>query len=235
MAIPRTLHLTSARVPLAGVEDSFFRRNVRVLGDEWTYRIWSDAENDSAVAQHFPDLADAYHALPHGVMRADIARLVYMHADGGWYADTDYEWLRDPTEVAAGYDLVLPLSRDADDAGGECVGNAVFGSVAGHPFWASVVSDVLSTPIPSDLPTTEIEATTGPGLLSRHRMEAEGDPRAWMPPRRYFHTPVRLSRDSGEALGTHHTRGSWRANSLLWRAKMAQRQLGRLVSPLRRQ
>jgi len=161
--------------------------------------------------------------------------LVYMHADGGWYADTDYEWLRDPTEVAAGYDLVLPLSRDADDAGGEYVGNAVFGSVAGHPFWASVVSDVLSTPIPSDLPSTEVEATTGPGLLSRHRMEAVGFPRAWMPPRRYFHTPVRLSRDSGEALGTHHTRGSWRANSLLWRAKMAQRQLGRLVSPLRRQ
>src|SRR6188474_231200 len=153
MAIPRILHLTSARVPLAGVEENFFRRNARVLGDGWTYRIWSDAENDAAVAQHFPELADAYRALPYGVMRADIARLVYMHADGGWYADTDYEWLRDPTEVAAEYDLVLPLSRDADDAGGECVGNAVFGSIARHPFWAAVVFDVLSTPIPSDLPT----------------------------------------------------------------------------------
>jgi len=235
MAIPRILHLTSARVPLAGVEESFFRRNARVLGDGWTFRLWSDAENDAAVTQHFPDLLDAYRALPYGVMRADIARLVYMHADGGWYADTDYEWLRDPTEVAAEYDLVLPLSRDADDAGGECVGNAVFGSIARHPFWAAVVFDVLSTPIPSDLPTTAIEATTGPGLLSRHRTEAESDVRSWLPPRRYFHTPVKNSRDSDEALGTHHTRGSWRANSVLWRAKMAQRQLGRLLSPLRRQ
>jgi len=234
MAIPRILHLTSARVPLVGVEESFFGRNVRVLGDDWTYRIWSDAENDSAVTQHFPDLADAYRALPHGVMRADIARLVYMHVDGGWYADTDYEWLRDPTEVAAEYDLVLPLSRDAGDAGGERVGNAVFGSIARHPFWAEVISDVLSTPMPSDLPTTAIEATTGPGLLSRHRTEAVNDPRSWLAPRRYFHTPVRLSRDSDETLGTHHTRGSWRANSLLWRAKMAERQLRRLLTPLRR-
>jgi mannosyltransferase OCH1-like enzyme len=234
MAIPRILHVTSARVPLAGIEKAFFSRNARVLGAGWTYRIWSDAENDTVMAREFPDLVDTYRALPHGVMRADLSRLAYMHVDGGWYADTDYEWLRDPTEAAAAYDLVLPLARDAGDPGGERLGNAVFGSVAQHPFWGTALRDALSKPPPAELPTTAIEDATGPGLLTRHRESARADPHSWLPPRVYFHTPVQLSHASDATLGTHHTRGSWRTNAMLWRAKMAQRQVERTVAGWRR-
>ena len=234
MAIPRVLHLTSARVPLAGVEHAFFRRNARLLGPEWTYRIWSDADNESLVAQHFPELVEAYRALPHGVMRADLSRLVYMHAEGGWYADTDYEWLRDPTEATAAYDLVLPLARDAVNPGAEQLGNAVFGSIAGHTFWAAALRDALTTPSPPGLPTTKVEDATGPGLMTRHREVARTDSRAWLAPRRYFHPPVSASLTSSVAFGMHHTRGSWRTNAISWRVRMAQRQLLRTVARWRR-
>ena len=233
MAIPRILHVTSRRVPLAGVERAFLRRNRHILGDHWEYRIWSDEDNDKAIERYFPDFLGVFRTLPHGVMRADLARLAYMHIEGGWYADTDYEWLRDPTDAAAEYDLVLPMSRDPQGAGDERLGNAVFGSAAGHPFWTLVLRDALTAPISSDLPETAIESTTGPGLLTRHIDLARSYRKAWLPSRPFFHTPVRLVDECHDAFGVHHTRGSWRPNSIRWRVKMTMRRVERTIVTLR--
>lgn len=51
-------------------------------------------------------------ASPHGVMRADVSRLLYLYVEGGWYSDTDYYWVRDPTDLVKGRSIVLPTSRD---------------------------------------------------------------------------------------------------------------------------
>jgi mannosyltransferase OCH1-like enzyme len=221
VAIPRILHVTSSRVPLVGVEKSLFRANRRKLGHSWKYRTWSDSDNDDAIAEYFPEVLDEYRHLQHGVMRADIARLAYMHIEGGWYADTDYEWLADPTEAASAYEIVLPLSRDGRDGGDELLGNAVFGSVKGHPFWSFVLRTTLAAGIPRVVPVMEIEQVTGPGLLTRHRARAHGYAAAWLPQRELFHPPVRGGGPSrAQPFGIHHTRGSWRSNSLQWRLRM---------------
>jgi mannosyltransferase OCH1-like enzyme len=215
--IPQVLHVTSDRVPLVGMQRAFHRRNARVLAG-WKIRVWSDADNDALIHSEFPQYLDAYRLLPHGVMRADVVRLVYMHALGGWYADTDYEWFKAPPvdQVA-----VLPYSRD------NMLGNAVFGSRAGHPFWALALDALFAQPGLIDSTVLQIEDRTGPGFMTRLLPDAQALGDMWLPPRAYFHAPVTSA--GGDAFGVHHTRGSWRANPLRWKVQMMRRRLTRSV------
>ena len=106
------------------------------------YRLWTDADIAallSDTASPYAFFAAAYEALPVGVMRADAARLVLLHAHGGIYADLDTQPLelahRLPTMLLAdgggilvghrsGFDCVLPMAQthlqwsDGDGAGG---------------------------------------------------------------------------------------------------------------------
>lgn len=225
--IPRVLHLTSATVPLRGTEAALSRRNAAVLTG-WTVRLWSDADNDDLMASSFPGYVEQFRRLPFGVMRADVARLAYMAVHGGWYADTDYEWLRDPSDAAAPYELVLPRSLDETDEGGPRLGNAVFGSAPGHPFWAEVLGALFEQELPADLPVTAIESTTGPEFLSTQEFRAAGRTGVWLPPRACFHSQVVAARDG--VFGVHHTRGSWRANPLRWRLRMMERRVRRALT-----
>ena len=49
----------------------------------WEYRLWTDAENRELVREHYPWLLDIYDGLPENIMRADMARILYMHQFGG--------------------------------------------------------------------------------------------------------------------------------------------------------
>lgn len=195
------------------------RRNAKVLCG-WEIRVWSDADNEALLQKHFPQHIEVYRALPFGVMRADVARLVYMHALGGWYSDTDYEWLRLPAFEPR---VVLPMSRE------NRVGNAVFGSVAGHPFWAIAVERLFAQPGLHEATRDTIEVLTGPEFVTTLSADAKSHPDVWLAPRELFHSPV-VSAGS-QAYGVHHTAGTWRANRLKWRVAGMKR---RLVRSLKR-
>ena len=49
----------------------------------WEYRLWTDTENRELVWEHYPWLLDLYDGLPENIMRADMARILYMHQFGG--------------------------------------------------------------------------------------------------------------------------------------------------------
>ena len=49
----------------------------------WEYRLWTDAENRELVQEHYPWLLETYDRLPENIMRADMARILYMHQFGG--------------------------------------------------------------------------------------------------------------------------------------------------------
>lgn len=208
MTIPRVLHLTSARVPLIGTEKRLCRANARVLAG-WEIRVWSDADNDALVEMHFPKYVDAYRSLPFGVMRADVARLVYMHVVGGWYADTDYRWFAIPKATQR---VVLPMSRD------DRLGNAVFGSEPGHPIWTQAIDAIFAQGGLANTTRDRIEHVTGPHILTSLLDAARAYPDVWVAPRAYFHSAVNAI--APEAVGVHHTRGSWRDQTLKWRLGM---------------
>lgn len=214
--IPQVLHLTSARVPLAGFQRALFRRNRRVL-DGWEFRVWSDADNDALVEEHFPEHVDKFRELPFGVMRADIARLVYMHAWGGWYADTDYEWLKAPHSSNA--EVVLPKSRD------DMLGNAVFGSRQGHPVWSMLIGRAMSNPDLTGAGVADIENYTGPGLLTAAWPSISEQTGISHPERELFHSPS--DRPTPNSVGVHLTAGTWRDERFTWWA-------GRQVRRIRR-
>ena len=49
----------------------------------WEYRLWTDVANRALVAEHYPWLLETYDAFPENIMRADTARILYMHRFGG--------------------------------------------------------------------------------------------------------------------------------------------------------
>jgi hypothetical protein len=55
----------------------------REMHPGWEYRLWTDAENRELVQEHYPWLLDTYDRLPENIMRADTARILYMHQFGG--------------------------------------------------------------------------------------------------------------------------------------------------------
>ncbi|KAH7189889.1 hypothetical protein DER44DRAFT_679838 [Fusarium oxysporum] len=55
----------------------------------YTVKLWTDEDIRVLIQDSYPWLIDTYHGYSHDVQRADIARLVIIHAEGGIYADLD--------------------------------------------------------------------------------------------------------------------------------------------------
>ena len=54
------------------------------------YKLWTDEDVDALLAEaRYAFIAPLYHALPRNVQRADVARMLVLHAHGGIYADLD--------------------------------------------------------------------------------------------------------------------------------------------------
>lgn len=94
-AIPRVIHQSwrdNVTLPLDFRE---WAQSWRDNNPGWRYSLWTDSDNHFLVKQHYPWLLASYNALPAPIMRADTARYVYMHVDGGVYADLD-TWCLQP-------------------------------------------------------------------------------------------------------------------------------------------
>jgi hypothetical protein len=61
---------------------------------EWEYRLWTDDDNERLVRDHYPKFLDDFTTLERGVVKADVARALYLHMFGGLYADLDYICLK---------------------------------------------------------------------------------------------------------------------------------------------
>ena len=187
---------------------------VRRLNPDWSYRLWTDADNDAFVAREFPDLLERFRAYPRPIMRADVIRYLLLARIGGVYLDLDYEVLA-PFDFGP-HALVLPLNRSrAQGDGDDGIGNCILASAPGHPFWDAVV-EALRTDRTVVRTQQDVIDATGPGLLTRvHRGGRFDD--AHLPDRPVWHPPSpRSPRDvevlaaNGVTRGVHHTWGSWR-------------------------
>lgn len=66
---------------------------------DWEYRLWTDADNEKLVRDSYPEFWRNYSAITKGVLKADVARALYLHKFGGMYADLDHICLRPMDEM----------------------------------------------------------------------------------------------------------------------------------------
>lgn len=99
----------------------------------WEHRLWTDDDLGWLQNQNLYDFAEAI-TRSHGQFRADVARYEILHRYGGVWVDTDFEALQPIDELLSDVDCFA--AWETDDA---WVGNAILGSVPGHPFLAELI------------------------------------------------------------------------------------------------
>lgn len=213
MKIPQIIH-QSWKTNEVPADWKGFQAKVQQLHPDWEYILWTDESSEAFVAKEYPDFLSIYQGFSRNIMRADVFRYLIMYKMGGMYLDLDYEMLR--TFDFEGAELVLPMNREkayGDSYDG--IGNAIFASVPGHPFWAAVIEDMKEKP-PKVKDFTEIVESTGPMLLTRI-YEAGDFSNIVVPGRHHFHQEVprkqvvsEVFRNDSSVYGVHHCAGTWR-------------------------
>ncbi|MGW4412733.1 glycosyltransferase [Nonomuraea sp. NPDC004702] len=189
----------------------------------WDYRLWTDPESRSFLAEHYPWFLPIYDGYSNPVMRADAVRYFLLDHFGGVYADLDVECLRPVSELLTGRQFVLgcepplharlPLARQRGL--GRIVGNAFIASRPGHPFWAHAHRELVRT---HRLPNA-LDAS-GPFFLTR-ALENAPDPSSiavvgseLLYPKMSPHAGELFGQqkaDLDQAYAVHHGAGSWAA------------------------
>ena len=218
--IPKLIHQT-ARTPDISKQARQFQQRIRDQHPDWTYKLWTDADNDAFVRAEMPDFYPVFAGLPKGIMRADVIRYVLMDRVGGLYLDTDYEMLR-PFDLLS-YECVVPLETSGEEAR---LGNAYFAAAPGHLFFRRVLQTLKDAP-PRD-PDADVLSSTGPAFITRvyRSMTPEEQAQVHTPAREIFNPLVprngreyrRLARNP-EIYGIHHCLGTWREFTFLQRIR----------------
>ncbi len=128
-AVPRIVHQVWISPDGNGIPDAVYpadwRDSWKQHHPEWEHRLWTDAELEPLVSQHAEFLPAWKAAAP--VVKADLARLLVLHAHGGVYADLDYIAQKPLDPLLDGVALAVPAFAD-----GYLV-NALMAATPGHP------------------------------------------------------------------------------------------------------
>ncbi len=217
--IPKLIHQTWKTNIIPGKHQKFVIK-VKALNPEWTYKLWTDKDNDDFVKKEYPEFYQTFTGFSRNIMRADVIRYLIMYKFGGVYLDLDYEVLK-PFDFRK-ENIVLPMAISVNNGDSEnMLGNFFLASVPGHQFWKDVISDLKNNP-PVVTDYTQVIETTGPGLLTRiYYNNTYNDVYT---PDTIVYNPIPLDhintigyrkkyiekiRNNGVSLGIHYTWGSW--------------------------
>jgi len=238
MPIPKIIHQTAKTSDIPPVWLPF-QSAVKAKFPDWEYRLWTDQDNLALVQDRYPKLLPIYTGLARNIMRVDMIRYLIMDTYGGLYLDLDYEFLR--PYPFTDFDLVLP--RESADSEPVALGNAVFASVPGHPYWKAVIADFLANP-PSnyaEVAEEQVLHLTGPGFLTRiYQQSFDSDLSFFIPMQRNFNPPIPANEQERKTLlndpqvyGIHHCTGTWRAltkaERLVAKIQTMSRRIGRVL------
>ncbi len=221
--IPKLIHQTAKTAEIPPKWQKFQWR-LKELHPDWTYRLWTDADNLAFVTAEYPDFLPVFQGLPRNIMRADVIRYLLMHRLGGMYMDLDYEMLK-PFDLLD-HEIVLPWESSGEKGvGNDLICNSFFASVPGHPFWKMAIDDLATHPPTGQRPVVE---ETGPDFLTKIMKQAERAGVAMYRPEREWFNPVtprgpreyRRIVQRKVSYGIHHCSGSWRQISMAMRLRM---------------
>ena len=168
-SIPKIFHQTwkDTSIPPALAR---FQRTWQVHHPDWTYFLWTDADNRKFIERHYPWFLRIFDTYPENIMRADAIRYFLLYHYGGVYVDLDYECVKPLDPLLTGKQVVLGTEPDAHMNGhlptirpfDKMLCNALMASQAGHPFWEHIHKNLIAyrrAPDPLD--------ATGPFFLTR--------------------------------------------------------------------
>lgn len=213
--IPKLIHQTAKTADI-DERAKKYQALVRQMHPEWTYKLWTDADNDAFVRVEFPDFYPTFAGFPKGIMRADVIRYLLMDKLGGLYMDTDYEMLRPFDQLNHG--CVVPWESSVEFGDSETrLGNAFFASTPGHPFFRRVLEVIQNRP--QVLAGDDVLTSTGPAFITGVYRSMSPDEQASVhtPSRVLFNPPSPRNAREYKAIiadksvyGIHHCHGTWR-------------------------
>lgn len=130
----------------------------------WTYKLWTDDDNDRLVEDEFPWFKNTYKGFKSQIMRIDVVRFLYMYKYGGVYADLDFESLKNLEPLLKDKRGVVVAQMGTRNTFGHRIPNAWMASTPGHPFWMYCVH--MSTEL-HRAGERQAEAVAGPIMLTK--------------------------------------------------------------------
>lgn len=171
--------------------------------------MWDDEDCRSFVKTNFPDFLETYDAYPYPIQRADAFRYLVLFKEGGVYADLDTECLRSFEELASTCSFFSAFEPDEHAKihnVGQILGNAIFGSVAGHPFLNQVIHHLRNDRSETFL-HRDVLTSTGPLMLTSVYRLYQGSDLTLLP----SHTLYPVS-DLNGSYAIHYWSNSWIRN-----------------------
>lgn len=165
--IPKIIHQTwkTHQVPpnCTTLVETWKRQN-----PNWDYKLWSDADLDAFVAEHYPAFLGVFRAYPKGIQRADAGRYLLLEHFGGIYADIDTECLR-ACDLLCEEDRVILCEEPRGHwppvisvrGLSRLLFNGTMASPKGHPFWRHLMKE-----IENNRSTSAVLDSTGPLILT---------------------------------------------------------------------
>ncbi|SFB52140.1 Glycosyltransferase sugar-binding region containing DXD motif-containing protein [Rhizobium sp. NFR07] len=213
--IPKIIHHTAATLTL---EEKVVIKRARNVLNDYDFLFWGDEENEALVAEIMPHRVEAYRSIGRGVIKADIARCLYLYKAGGIYVDTDYKFFKKPNPAFHRSTIVLGVEEQHNDwIGMRKVGNAFMASQPKLPFWLEFVEGAFERMEGGE---KQVLLLAGPHALSLFIASSEKwrDFVTLLPASSIYpeFSRFKLSgKRSADTLGVHLCWGSWRNKSLL--------------------
>jgi hypothetical protein len=179
--VPRLIHQTVADKGNMSCEAAANVARWKALNPGHTHRLWDDAEARAFVAERYPALLPVpYDAYLSGVERADVFRVLVLHALGGVYADIDVaplrpvdDWPLDDVRAALGVEYYGPQNDNPKLINWVMAAapqNKLFGAMPAM-FTAAAARDFFvaarnATTLNAEVYRAGIVGRTGPNLVS---------------------------------------------------------------------
>lgn len=213
MPIPKIIHQTYKDEKDLPILYLSCQETVKNLHPEFSYRFYTDEDMIQFIQKEYPEHYDQFLELPRMIMKIDMFRYFLMYHFGGIYIDMDYKMFRSFDLLSK--TVVLPANRDSGS-----LGNCIFASEEGHPFWKEVLDTFLLTDYSKSCKDENVIQSTGPGFLSSVYKNSLYRNEIFVPERELFH-PVSMQDQKKQdelksinTYGMHLCAGVWRNNQL---------------------
>ena len=103
-----------------------------ILNPSYTHLIWDDTDNRRLVQLYYPWFLETFDNFTSNILRADAARLFYLHRYGGIYADLDFECLK-PLDLLVDCRSLILVRMTGESR--HNIPNAWMASKRSHTFW----------------------------------------------------------------------------------------------------